>query len=135
VQANEIHAVAPFSFPFASDQPVIQVKVGSQIAASLEVAEYGSDAAVFTVNGQGAIVNQDGTVNTPANPARLGSVVSIYATGTGYLTDASHTVLNPLADGQVTRSRRLTSSPRSIARRFPSPESPGSRFLAAPRPG
>jgi uncharacterized protein (TIGR03437 family) len=102
VQANEIHAVAPFSFPFASDQPVIQVKVGSQIAASLEVAEYGSDAAVFTVNGQGAIVNQDGTVNTPANPARLGSVVSIYATGTGYLTDASHTVLNPLADGQVT---------------------------------
>jgi len=76
--------------------------VGSQIAASLEVAEYGSDAAVFTVNGQGAIVNQDGTVNTPANPARLGSVVSIYATGTGYLTDASHTVLNPLADGQVT---------------------------------
>lgn len=102
VQANEIHAVAPFSFPFSSDQPVIQVKVGSQVVASLEVAEYNSDAAIFTVNGQGAIVNQDGTVNTPANPARLGSVVSIYATGTGYLTDASRTVLNPLADGQVT---------------------------------
>jgi uncharacterized protein (TIGR03437 family) len=98
VQANEIHAVAPFSFPFASDRPLIQVKVGSQIVASLEVADYAADAAIFTVNGRGAIVNQDGTVNTPANPARLGSAVSIYATGTGYLTDASHTVLNPLAD-------------------------------------
>jgi uncharacterized protein (TIGR03437 family) len=102
VQANEIHGVAPFSFPFASDQPLIQVKVGSQIVASLEVAEYSIDPAIFTVNGQGAIVNQDGTVNTPANPARLGSIVSIYATGMGYLTDASRTVLNPLPDGQVT---------------------------------
>ncbi len=102
VQANEIHAVAPFSFPFASDQPVIQVKVGSQTVASLEVAEYSSDAAIFTLNGQGAIINQDGTVNTTSNPARLGSIVSIYATGAGYLTDASRTVLNPLADGQVT---------------------------------
>jgi uncharacterized protein (TIGR03437 family) len=102
VQANEIHAVAPFPFPFASNQPVIQVRVGSQIVASLEVAGYSSNAAIFTLQGQGAIVNQDGTVNTPANPARLGSIVSIYATGTGYLTNASRTVLNPLADGQVT---------------------------------
>ena len=39
---------------FASDQePVIQVKVGSQIVASPEVAEYSSDAAIFTLNGQG----------------------------------------------------------------------------------
>ncbi|HYL77392.1 MAG TPA: SBBP repeat-containing protein [Bryobacteraceae bacterium] len=102
VQANEIHAVAPFSFPFASNQPVIQVRVGSQIVASLEVAGYNSNAAIFTIKGQGAIVNQDGTVNTPASPARLGSIVSIYASGMGYLTNASHTVLNPLADGQVT---------------------------------
>jgi uncharacterized protein (TIGR03437 family) len=42
---------------------------------------------VFTVDatgaGQGAIVNQDGTVNSAANPAARGSVVSIYATGEG----------------------------------------------------
>ncbi|HLK68006.1 MAG TPA: SBBP repeat-containing protein [Bryobacteraceae bacterium] len=102
VQANEIHAVAPFAFPLASNLPVIQVQVGGQTVASLEVAAYSSDAAIFAVNGQGAIINQDGTINTPDNPARLGSIVSVYATGTGYLTDVNHTVLNPLADGQVT---------------------------------
>lgn len=40
---------------------------------------------MFTVDatgtGQGAIVNQDGTVNSAANPAARGSVVSIYGTG------------------------------------------------------
>ena len=34
-------------------------------------------------SGQGAIVNQDGSINTPANPASAGSVVSIYGTGDG----------------------------------------------------
>jgi uncharacterized protein (TIGR03437 family) len=42
---------------------------------------------MFTVDatgtGQGAIVNQDGTVNSAANPAARGSVVSIYMTGQG----------------------------------------------------
>jgi uncharacterized protein (TIGR03437 family) len=42
---------------------------------------------IFTVDasghGQGAIVNQDGTVNSAANPAAAGSYVSAYATGEG----------------------------------------------------
>jgi uncharacterized protein (TIGR03437 family) len=36
----------------------------------------------FNADGR-VTVNRDGTVNTPANPARLGSIVSIYATGLG----------------------------------------------------
>ena len=51
--------------------------------------------AVFTVDstgiGQGAIVNQDGTVNSMANPAARGSVVSIYATGEGQTSPAGVT--------------------------------------------
>jgi uncharacterized protein (TIGR03437 family) len=99
VQANEIHAVAPFSI--LTNLPAIQVQYGTG-SATLEVAQYGENPAIFSVNGQGAIVNQDGTVNTPANPARLGSIVSLYATGTGYLTDVARTTLNPIPDGQVT---------------------------------
>jgi uncharacterized protein (TIGR03437 family) len=34
-------------------------------------------------NSQGAIVNQDGTVNGPLNPASRGSHVSVYCTGLG----------------------------------------------------
>jgi uncharacterized protein (TIGR03437 family) len=32
---------------------------------------------------QGAIVNEDGTVNSTSNPARAGSIVAIYGTGGG----------------------------------------------------
>lgn len=33
--------------------------------------------------GQGAILNQDGSVNTPNNPAQVGSVVALFGTGEG----------------------------------------------------
>jgi uncharacterized protein (TIGR03437 family) len=40
---------------------------------------------------QGAIINQDGTPNSPANPAPAGSVVSIYGTGGGATNPGSIT--------------------------------------------
>jgi uncharacterized protein (TIGR03437 family) len=36
-----------------------------------------------TGQGQGAILNEDRTVNSPSNPARRGSIISIYGTGGG----------------------------------------------------
>src|SRR5205085_5360120 len=43
--------------------------------------------AVFSANGSGkgqaAVLNQDGTPNSPKNPAPKGSVISIYCTGLG----------------------------------------------------
>jgi uncharacterized protein (TIGR03437 family) len=33
--------------------------------------------------GQGAILNEDGSLNSPSNPAQRGSIVTIYATGGG----------------------------------------------------
>ena len=43
--------------------------------------------ALFTIDasgeGPGAILNQDFTLNTPANPAAKGSVVMLYGTGSG----------------------------------------------------
>ena len=46
-----------------------------------------SAPAVFTVDqsgvGQGAILNQDLTLNSPSNPAARGSVIAIYGTGGG----------------------------------------------------
>jgi uncharacterized protein (TIGR03437 family) len=39
-----------------------------------------------TGSGTGAIANQDGTLNTSANPAAAGSIVTIYMTGQGYIT-------------------------------------------------
>jgi uncharacterized protein (TIGR03437 family) len=49
--------------------------------------------ALFTTNfggtGPGAIVNQDGTVNSAANPASRGSWISVYGTGFGAYNAAS----------------------------------------------
>ncbi len=52
-------------------------------APALFPAKYGAP--------QGAIINQDGTPNSPANPAPAGSVVSIYGTGGGVTNPASVT--------------------------------------------
>jgi uncharacterized protein (TIGR03437 family) len=92
VQAGEIHAVAPFALPFP---PVLQVQYQDQSAPPLDGAWTAVNPGIFTIGKQAAVINQDGTVNTPENPARLGSMVSIYATGTGYLE-------SPVVDGQLT---------------------------------
>ena len=95
VQAGEIHGVVSFGW----SQPVetVQVRYLDQSAPVLDapVSEFGANPGIFVINGQGAILNQDETVNTPANPAKLGSIVSIYATGTGALA-------TPIDDGAIT---------------------------------
>jgi uncharacterized protein (TIGR03437 family) len=91
VQANEIHTVVPF---YVSEPAAVQVQYGSQNPPALDAPLSNVNPGIFSVNGQGAIVNQDGPVNTPANPAALGSIVSVYCTGTGYLE-------TPVADGSV----------------------------------
>jgi uncharacterized protein (TIGR03437 family) len=42
----------------------------------------------FSGTGQGAVLNQDGKLNSAANPADRNSVVSLYATGEGQTTPA-----------------------------------------------
>lgn len=44
---------------------------------------------VFTVDGNfAAALNEDGTVNSFTNPAKLGSIVSVFATGLGPISPA-----------------------------------------------
>jgi uncharacterized protein (TIGR03437 family) len=43
-----------------------------------------SAPGIFTLGqGQGAILNEDGTANSPRNPAQKGSIIAIFATGEG----------------------------------------------------
>jgi uncharacterized protein (TIGR03437 family) len=64
----------------------------------IEVTLLDAVPALFTLSGtgrgQGAILNQDLTVNSQSNPAAKGSVVMLYASGAG-LTDP------PVLDGRV----------------------------------
>ena len=91
VEAGEIHGVVPFG---AVNGATTQVQYLEQSAPPLD-APGADNPGIFTSNGQAAVLNQDGTLNTPANPAKLGSIVSIYATGMGPLA-------SPIQDGEIT---------------------------------
>jgi uncharacterized protein (TIGR03437 family) len=96
VSASQINAVAPFAIAGHSSTQ-IQVALGGasySITAAVSPAAPAIFAADSTGAGQGAILNSDLSVNSPANPARRGTSVAIYATGTGALQP-------PLPDGAV----------------------------------
>lgn len=86
VGPGQINAVAPYELAGSLGHTVdVQVLDGlSQQSNSFAVQVVPSAPAIFSLGaGQGAILNQDNTVNGPGNPAARGSVIQIYGTGEG----------------------------------------------------
>lgn len=83
---NQVSAIVPYAVDGHS-QTSLQVEYQGVLSAPLVLAVARVAPGIFTLNsagsGQGAIVNQDGTVNGPDHPAPRGSVVSVYGTGEG----------------------------------------------------
>jgi uncharacterized protein (TIGR03437 family) len=69
-----------------------------QLIARFPLPTIASSPAILTLDssgvGQGAILDEDSSLNSPSNPAKRGSIVVIFATGAGQ-TDP------PGVDGQV----------------------------------
>jgi len=88
--ANQINAVVPFGVSGTTAQ--VQVLNQGQSIATTTVPVQPASPAVFSINGNGggpgAILNQDGSVNSQSNPASRGSVVALFATGGGVTTPA-----------------------------------------------
>jgi uncharacterized protein (TIGR03437 family) len=100
VSNTQINALVPGELTVGSSVS-LQVSNG---AASMPVFRVVVDQAipgVFGQNGTAAAINQDGTVNSAAHPAPSGSIVSVWATGTGYA---------PGADGQMATAAQQTCS-------------------------
>jgi len=63
--------------------------------------------AIFSrIEGQAAVLNADGSVNSPQNPAAKGSLVQIFGTGEGVLSPAGE-------DGRI-ESGALASIPKPV---------------------
>ena len=105
----------------SSGQINFQMPYGSAGAALLGVERDGIDSGTFSVQiaatapgifvlpeNQGAIRNQDYTVNDPGVPAKRGSTVMIFATGGGAVTP-------PLEAGQAAPVSPLSSTPQNPA--------------------
>jgi uncharacterized protein (TIGR03437 family) len=91
---GQINAIAPWEIQGASTANVCVVFQGSSTnCVTLDVSN--TAPGIFSLpSGYAAAVNQDGTINSPQNPATVGSIVSIYVTGLGPLSSEP-------ADGSV----------------------------------
>ena len=76
--------------PYATDQKQcadVQVSYGGRTSDPVHVAVAGAQPALFTRDfsgaGPGVFYNQNGTVNSVANPALRGTIVAMYLTGDG----------------------------------------------------
>ena len=86
VQERQASAIVPYAVAGTRETRVeVQYRGARSTAVRLSVAA--SAPGIFTADstgrGPGAILNQDYTLNSAANPAEKGSVVQIYATGEG----------------------------------------------------
>lgn len=90
--ATQVNAVAPFGLAgktSTSVQVEFQGAASSGVVISVSPAAPGIFAADASGHGQGAIINQDGSLNSTANPAAAGSIVAFWATGAGITNPAS----------------------------------------------
>ncbi len=99
VSANQINAVVPYEIAGTASATIV-VTSKNTAAAPIVVNVNNTVPGIFTTtmtgSGQGAIVNQDGSLNSASNPAARGTYIAVYATGGG--------IINPSAvTGSVTQ--------------------------------
>ena len=118
VSGEQINAFAPFELLPSSglkSSTVLQVVYNGVLSASVTLPVVASEPGLFTANGtgkdQGAILNQDSSVNSASNPAAAGSVIQLFGTGGGQSVPATSTDgdFNPLnADGKLLLTTTVT---------------------------
>ena len=89
--ATQVAAIVPYEITGTAAQ--VTVTYQGQTSAAFSVPIASSAPGIFTLNstgqGQAAAINQDGvTVNSAATPAKMGDIISLYATGEGQTTPA-----------------------------------------------
>ena len=98
VSAGQINAAIPGAIPAGSPATVQVIHQGVRSAAfTIQVANAapGLFTAKSSGSGQGAILNQDLSANSSANPAAAGSIIMIFLDGAGSTTPLQ-------ADGSIT---------------------------------
>lgn len=92
VQDGQINAITPWELAGKTTTQMCVVYSGNQQCVTPSVAA--AAPAVFVTGqkggeaGNAVAVNQDGTLNSSASPAPVGSIISIYATGLGAVSPA-----------------------------------------------
>jgi uncharacterized protein (TIGR03437 family) len=100
VSANQINAIVPYEVAGRATTTMVVQRAGVN-SPSISIRVTDTAPSIFSLTqtgtGQGAILNQDGTVNGTPTAAARGSVVQIFSTGAGQLNPGGVTgsVTNP----------------------------------------
>jgi uncharacterized protein (TIGR03437 family) len=99
VQSRQINAQAPFELYGRLTTTIIVQYNGATFGPMTTQVKFAAPG-IFRLNPgagtQAAALNQDGTVNSPSNPAARGSIVALYGTGFGLMDPPCPTgALNP----------------------------------------
>lgn len=85
---TQVNAIVPYEIAGHSNTTIVTTFGGA--SASVTVPVVNAVPALFTADasgsGQAAALNQDGSVNSPSNPANPGDVIVLYGTGEGLVT-------------------------------------------------
>ncbi len=99
----QINAVVPYEV--AGPSATVEIERSGTRTAVHAVPVAAASPALFTQSGSGqgaaAILNQDNSLNTSANPAARGSIIQVFATGEGHTIPAATT-------GEVTQTNLKT---------------------------
>jgi uncharacterized protein (TIGR03437 family) len=83
---NQINGVIPYAVA-GSTSTDMRILDGDRLLSDLMMPVVAASPAIFTLDasgvGQGAILNQDSTLNSPSNPATKGTIIVLFATGAG----------------------------------------------------
>lgn len=94
VSANQINAIVPYEVTGTTSANVV-IMNDNAASQSFQVNIVPTAPGIFASgqngSGQGAILNQNLSLNESTNPAAAGTVIAIYATGEGQLTPAGVT--------------------------------------------
>jgi uncharacterized protein (TIGR03437 family) len=86
---GQVNVIVPYEVAQAQTASVVVVYQGNASAPSqipVSAVKTGIFTSSYTGKGQGAVLNQDYSVNGPSNPASRGQYVFIYGTGEGVTT-------------------------------------------------
>ncbi len=84
-QRDQVNIVAPFGLERRGEATIQLLREGSEIGPLVTPTRPVSPG-IFPVGQTWALVNADGTLNTPESPAAYGSVVAAWATGAGTMS-------------------------------------------------
>lgn len=118
---NQLNLLAPSQFAPPSSTEIAVVVNGLKIADWIGPVTAAAPGIFTSGNGLAAANNEDGTLNSPANPAPRGSIISLYATGQGAAS--------------ISTTLTIGSYPAELLYAGPAPGFPGLMQINAQIPG